>query len=291
MRPDARIARALRTPLATAGLASLTACLIVPTPEVSEIRDSRLEFIQPGITTRQELEAELTSRDVFAARTYGPYAVYAEYRSSFGIVVFAPGAGDGPDYGNVDDYLVVEYDDANRVIGYERLHQEDDCTSYGLCVRGGSERNRDEDSRKDPNSLVVFAPPVDDEALKMFEPIAGACSVYAYTSGRSRCESENVDIHNLIAGVSRRPTRTDPEGYFHWSVPVQGPSTLAGSLIMDAVDGADYDHRYECAAGQTLFVEAYVTNCGQDGLVWVEFFEPPREEAERELSRRRLMLQ
>ena len=285
---DASTARAARTLVVVSGSLSLAACLIVPTPEISEIRDTRLEFIQPGVTTRQELEAELSSRDVFLARVSEPYAIYAEYRDSFGFLVLAPNGGDGEIYGNVDDYLVVEYDQSGRVVQYERLTSEGDCTSYGLCVRGGSERDRDEESRKDPRSLVVLAPLADDEPLKTFEPIAGACSVYVYTSG---CDSEDVDIESATPGpISRQPTRAHPDGYFHWSVPLAGGSTGGGVLVATPVGARPYHHQYDCAAGDLVFVDVQLSECGI-GTPWVDFSQPLSVAGKREVSLRRLILE
>lgn len=292
MRPNARFALALRPVLAVAWFVVPTACVIAPTPEISEIRDSRLDFITPGVTIRASLESEILSRDVFLARESRPYVIYAEYRSKFGIVDITSGAGNV--YGDVDDYLVVEYDADDRVVRFDRLRREGECTSYGLCVRGGSTRNRrDEESRKTPDTLVVFAPTAADAAAKRFDADAGSCSVYAFTKGARRCDSVAVDISNNTTvpnSTSSPPTRTDFDGFFHWSLPLAGRSSAAGFLFAEDENGRLSDHDYDCTDGENLFIEIYLSSC---------VFDPPRasfipltaSEGEDEIFRRRLILE
>lgn len=280
--------------LLAVALISPAACMIVPfpAPELSEIRDSRTEFIRPGFTTRREVEAQLTSRDVFLARNSPPYSIYAEYRDSFGIGVLGP-TSDGVVFGNVDDYLVVEYDDADRVVRYDRLRREGACTSYGLCVSGGSKpAPRNEDSRKDARSIVVFAPTVDDAAGKAFlEPVPGTCSVYAYTTGRRGCDNEAVELQNGAPGTPlSRLTRADSGGYFHWTVRAPVESSLIATLVALPVDGRPLGHSYECPDRGVVFIEARLTSCGI-GAPSVEFHHPAQSAGREEVALRRLILE
>jgi hypothetical protein len=261
-----------------AAMSALPGCLIVPTPEVSEIRNSRLEFIEPGQTTRSVLESQLLSDDVFEARVLGPYTIYAEYRRApFSVV--AEGA---TVQGDVDDYLVVEYDRYDRVVRFDRLRREGACTSYGLCVRGGTEQSAD--------SLVVFAPTHEDEALKRFEAQGGSCSVYAYVDGGFSCNG-TVDVANIYPGApSSLLTRARVDGYFHWDMPVDGNAPTFGRLVAERRGQTLADYRFDCSDGETLIVGLELKRCAI-GVPRATFSPRSLTEGQKEISERRLIME
>jgi len=275
-----------RSLILVAGMTLLAGCLVVPTPEFSEIRSARLAFIEPGVTTRRELESELLSDDVFLARFTEPYAIYGERRTAPFQVI---GEGTTSLMRDVDDYLVVEYDAERRVVQFERLRREGGCTEYGLCVRGGK------NSVTDP--LVVFAPTEADEEARKFASIRGACSVYLYVDGGSPCNDNGANISISHAGMPVSfETRARVDGYFHWLIPqVNGArapvltATHRTRGVMPKLVVLD-TQQIDCKSGDVIVMALEIDRCFI-GVPQATFAERLLSEAEPEISERRLILE
>lgn len=271
--------RTIRCAFAIAGTIALTGCLVIPTPELSEIRPSRLEFIEPGVTTSAELEAQLLSDDLFLARITGPYTIYAEQRRApFSIV----SDRSTELMGDVDDYLVVEYDD-DRVVRFDRVMREGGCTDFGICVRGGDEYA--------PRSLIVYGPADRDDELKRFESHGGTCSVYAYIDGAPVCNGKDVQVGANYPGntVNTLP-RVRVDGYLHWDAPAATGISASGTLRAWRRGEMLADYAFDCSDGEIVIVALELASC-LIGTPEATFTPRPLSEGKEEVLDRRLMPQ
>ena len=272
--------RTVRTGLIALVTSMLSGCLVIPTPEVSEIRRSRLAFIEPGTTTKRQLEFELLSEDVSVARVTEPYTIYSEYRRSpFSLI----GQGSSELMGDVDDYLVVEYDDDDIVVRFDRIMREGGCTDFGVCVRGGNQE------RTEP--LLVYGPTSLDEELQRFEVPGGTCGVYAYVDNGPFCNAAAVEVAARYRGMrGLRHTRARGDAYLYWDVPTSPDSPQVVKLI--ARQRGEYlaEYEFDCGDGEIQIVELELRSCtiGQAEAVFTPMV---TSEGLQEILDRRLLLQ
>ena len=228
--------------------------LVVLLPALSgcfDFRDENLSFIEPGVTTRNELEAELVHDDMLVAeRRSGRLLIYADYRS---IVVVA--AENGSDSFGSRDYLVVEYDEQNRVVWFEPMKGSGSCTSTEICVRKGITEHGPE-----PLELLVYAPLSEDQLAKSFSAPAGSCNVYAWSDPGSFCPARG--------GVRLSSDPDEPQDWTGFTPQVYARWTIAAPESDDVPTLVEATHRFfmwrdepspnlaiDCAEGGNVFIE------------------------------------
>ncbi len=260
-------------------MAALAGCLVIPTPELSEFRSSRLDFIEPGVTTRSDVESRLLSEDVFEAFVSGPYTVYAEYRRAPFSIITEHSSGL---MGDVDDYLVVEYDSSQRVARFDNIRREGGCTSYGLCVRGGEPRNN--------GLVIVYASDDMDANAKTFTSPSGACSVYVAVDGGLPCNSAAAGVAVARSGErSAPPSRVRVDGYLLWEFPVRPGSTGSETLLATRRGETLAAHEFSCGDGEISVFMLELESCAI-GKPRATFLPLSKQEGAEALDNRRLLL-
>ena len=197
---------------------ALTGCIPYPTvPEELPFKDEEIAFIEPGVTTRQEVQQELK----WPLSTQGSdrIAIYAEARTVGGWLL-------GSETEPIESfhYLIVTYGADDIVQSFDVIRGKKGCGSDGVCIKNlGFE----------PWHVVVFARPKEDETAKSFPVYAEQCSIYLYETG---------DRAMLRINWSGGSTNVNEDGYLHW-IAEPGPATITATGLMrfSAMLGAETD--------------------------------------------------
>ena len=268
------------------GLTQLSACIALPTPFPSAFRDSKIEFITPGVTTRAEIEAAFDNSDYLVEyRLNGRLGVYGDSRPA--VFVAALVDNGGADTLDIDDFLLVDYDEHGVVVDFEVIKGISDCGKSGRCVRGGF---RDLD-RPNPDNLRVKASAEEDMAAKRFEPDAKSCQVYAWVRPSMMCGLSSVSASQLSQADSSGGTALMRGDYLHWQFPVDdsGVATIAMNGVRPDIERTAF--ALECGSGDLHYIEVE-RQCGKlmstQAILTMHEVEP--EIAQAEVLKRKLLL-
>ena len=274
--------KALMMHLALAGMALvLSGCIAVPTPVPSKFRDSKIDFIEPGKTTRTEIEDQLSIKPAAGERLDGELVFYLSERPVV-VVVGGTGSGSGGAF-TTGDLLVREFDDNDVVQRAEAIKGGNNCTSDGRCFRSHRE------------GFVVLGTETEDAAARRHIPPEGRCAVFAYTTSAPGCP-----ITQFSMWQGERPVAwsiTTRKGYLFWSPTIVDSE----SLVLHARTIAGFKHKrpahinVDCESGQTYIYEAkrscnpYLTLWEVPAKVTLRLVEP--EEGQAALDKRTVVLQ
>ena len=264
----------------------LSGCIAFPTFERTEFREETLAFIEPGVTTRAELETELVhDKMLVSERRSGRLLVYADFRSTAFIA-----AEHSNDTLGVQDYLVVEYDDEERVVWFEAHKGSGSCTSTDVCVRKGVNEHG-----PDQLALLVFAPTNEDQHAKTFGAPAGTCNVHAWTESNFLCPSRGGARITFVGEGPEQWTGFAPRGYLRWNVAVPDSGMTDATIEVTHSQFAWRDqppstHTVSCANGGNVFVEL-TPRCNLLGIRGdFEFRMVPESEGREAILDRQLIL-
>ena len=264
----------------------LSGCIVLPTFERSEFREEKIAFIEPGLTTRAELEAELVHEKMLVSeRRAGELVIYVDFRST---MIYADEYSSGTS--GSSDYLIVEYDTEERVVWFEALKGSGSCTSTEICVRKGAEA-----FGADQLGLLVFAPLAEDERAKSFDVLSGTCNVHVWTRSGFMCPGEGGVRLSFEGEEPEEWTGLAPRGYVRWtiaatdSIPAETRIEATGRTNW-LVEQLPSTHELQCADGTNIFVE--LTNkCNALGIRrGTEFRTVPNSEGREAVMDRQLIL-
>lgn len=276
----------MRVSVLIALLPVLSGCIAFPTFDRFEFRDEQLVFIEPGMTTRTELETLLVhDRILVSERRSGRLLVYADYRSVVGVI-----AENSSDSFGSRDYLVVEYDDEGRVVWFEALKGSGSCTTSDICPRKGVT-----EYGPDPLRLLVFAPQDEDQHAKSFGASDGSCNVYAWIEPGSLCPSRGgvrLASDNEESGAW---TGLAPRGYLRWilgaadsgGVEARLEATHRNLLWREHLPSA---HPIHCADGANVCIELTIQCRVLGGAQGFDFRTVPENEGREAVMERALIL-
>ncbi len=276
----------MRIPAVLVWLPIMSGCIAFPTFERTEFREETLAFIELGITTRAELEAELVHDEMLVSeRRAGTLLVYADFRSTAFIA-----AEHSNDTLGVQDYLVVEYDEEQRVVWFEAHKGSGSCTSTDVCVRKGVNEHG-----PDQLALLVFAPPDEDFDAKSFAASSSSCNVHAWTESNFLCPSRGGARISLEGEAPEQWTGFAPRGYLRWTVTVPESGTTDTTIEVTHSQFAWRDQppstdTVSCTNGGNVFVEL-APRCNWLGIRGdFEFRTVPESEGREAILDRQLIL-
>ena len=246
----------------------LTGCIIIPFPIIPEELpfDERIAFIEPGITTRQQVQKELGPPSV--SRANDQINLYAKARTVAGLFVIYIGAGDIPPI-ETFHFFIIQYKADGVVKSADVIRNDESCTPEGICFIPAYTVSRDKGVLAYETVLtdaILFARREEDITLKSFPVLAEHCSIYLYYVTKSR-------MLLSIYRPDRETTQVNEEGYLHW---IKKPG-----IITVKADITYFNHRYgeldtevstkfelDCEPGEIYFLKATYDWFGDNKLTF-----------------------
>jgi hypothetical protein len=238
--------------LATCALSlGLTGCVVMPFPVVPEedlFAEKRVQFIQPGGTTRAQILKEFGAPRL--SRMDGNLVVYGQARTVADVFAGTIIGTGGVNPIETNSTLIVQYDEGNTVIRADVLRGAKECTEYGLCIEARfdwQETGKMMEHDSVLTSAVVPSSGADDQLAKQFATAAEGCRVYLYSAGA-----------DTIVTASSSATGTNPlsqRGYLVWA-------GEPGSVSIRASQMDEWPEKMiHCSTQALLFVSVYAKSC------------------------------
>lgn len=156
-------------------------------PDGKPFEEGRIAFIQPGVSTKEDIEREMENFSVWidakevkqslSPKIYrsGTSWLYAQTREEFQLSIASDGGG-GPMFGDTDfHFLLINFDSSDVVADYRVMKAERRCSRDRVCVgefASGFE-------------YQLLASDSEDQAVKQRELVPDRCDIFIFGDPRT----------------------------------------------------------------------------------------------------------